>query len=224
MSNNPSAPQIKPGVNQQQPPQSPPVDQINDMPDKKNRTPVIIALLTVLLVLIGLASWLLFFAPKPQIDKVQEPLNQNKAKTKVNTPSTIPSFKESDTAQKIIRMSPTPAPKPIPSGKTNFNVSGGKKAAPQFKEGTIDPYDPAQGQKQKITINLESQTPVTKVVSVISTDNQQQNIQMTLVSGDETTGTWEGSWVVDDSYEQNYQLKLTASNAEDAQEATIMLR
>jgi hypothetical protein len=119
---------------------------------------------------------------------------------------------------------PTPSPKPIPHGKISFSVSQPDKTKPQFGAGSIDPYDPAQGTVQTVTILAKDEEPITKVTAVLKTDhNISSPVSFELVEGSATDGTWKGSWTVTDSYLYTYNLVLTAesSRGQSSVEATL---
>jgi len=129
--------------------------------------------------------------------------------------------------------SPTPTPtlslsqptaRPIPNGKRRFVINGGKRYAPQFKKGFIDPLTPKKGEKQTVGIEIENPVPVSSVILTMLTDHKKTDIPMKLTAGTEKKGTWQGSWQVDDNYLQNYQLKLIAEASNGKQETTITIR
>lgn len=174
-------------------------------------TPIIISLI----ILIGACTWLLFFAPEknmltqiPGIKQTRQLLHQYPTVTRTPSPTT----------------KPTITPEPIPHGPKGFSISGGKHNAPLFGRGRIDPYDPQQGETQTIIINIQSQSPVTNVQAILTTDHQENQIPMELVEGSETDGKWQGSWQVNDTYLHIYKLTIKATNSENTQEATLILR
>lgn len=106
---------------------------------------------------------------------------------------------------------PTPTPRPIPHGKQVFTVGQSDKTVPQFKEGAIDPYDPAKGGTQTVTINVKNSQPVSKVIAILKTDHAvSQPYFFRLIKGTNTDGQWQGSWRIKDSYFYNYTLVLNA--------------
>lgn len=119
---------------------------------------------------------------------------------------------------------PTPTPKSIPTGKQTFSVSSGKQTGPQFTTGEIDPYDPAPGTKQTISVSAASTSPITTMNLTMQTDTKSKEIPMQLTGGTTTKGTWEGVWSVDDTYLYKYDATITATDGQETNSFTITLR
>lgn len=121
--------------------------------------------------------------------------------------------------------SPLPSPRPIPHGAKSFTVGQADKTVPQFSKGSIDPYDPAQGATQTVTITAKHSQPITKVTAVLKTDNTASPAySFKLISGSATDGQWQGSWPVDDTYLYTYALILDAASASGSASVQITLR
>jgi hypothetical protein len=121
--------------------------------------------------------------------------------------------------------SPTPTPRPIPHGPMDFTSSQSDTTVPQLREGHIDPYDPARGSTQTVTITVKHSAPVTQVTAVLKTDHTKTpSIPFTLISGTATDGTWKGSWQVTDSYLYTYILELRATSGTKTGTVGITLR
>jgi hypothetical protein len=120
---------------------------------------------------------------------------------------------------------PTPTPRPIPHGPADFTISQSDATVPQMRSGHIDPYDPARGTTQKVTITVKHPEPVTSVTAVLKTDHKvSAPIPFTLISGTATDGTWVGSWTVTDSYLFIYKLELRATSGTKIGTVIITLR
>lgn len=120
---------------------------------------------------------------------------------------------------------PTPTPRPIPHGKMAFSSSQSDKTVPQLSEGFIDPYDPAQGTIQKVTIVVKHPQPVTKVTAILKTDHKISTpIPFTLTSGTNTDGQWQGSWQITDTYLYTYALVLEATSGTKTATVGLTLR
>lgn len=122
--------------------------------------------------------------------------------------------------------SPTPSPKPIPHGAKNFYVSiGSEVKGPRMGKGTIDPYDPVVGGKQRVTIEVNDTVPVQKVVATLKTDKKTSEPHMlTAAPGVTNKGNWSGEWIVDDSYLYTYILSIQATSASGTSSVDITLR
>lgn len=91
--------------------------------------------------------------------------------------------------------------------------------------GYVDPYDPAAGGQQTLTIAVKDSSPVTAVTAVVKTDhNTSTPNQLKLTSGTATDGQWAGTWTINDSYLYTYNLVLTATSARGQSTVEITLR
>lgn len=123
-------------------------------------------------------------------------------------------FAATDTAQKPLAQN-TPkveAARPLPTGRQPFTISSGEKNVPRITGGYIDPYDPKIGAAQTIAVNVEDENPVDSVRVAIETDRGSKTHLLKLASGTRNKGTWEGSWRIDDSYNQRYRAILIATS------------
>ncbi len=119
---------------------------------------------------------------------------------------------------------PTPTPRAIPHGKIGFSVGGSKPNAPTFGRGYLDPYDPAKGTTQIISIELTDKTGVLEVTGTAITDHGQQPVTFSLAEGTAQKGRWEAKWVINDTYLYTYNLKIVAKNAATKDTVEITLR
>lgn len=120
---------------------------------------------------------------------------------------------------------PKPSPRPIPHGKISFTVGSANKSIPQLGAGSIDPYDPQNGGTQTVTVSAKDEQPITQVTAVLKTDNAvSQPVSFKLVEGSATSGTWQGSWTVTDTYLYTYNLVLTAVSSRGQGSIEITLR
>ena len=119
----------------------------------------------------------------------------------------------------------TPPPRAIPHGLKSFTVGQSDKTVPQFSKGTIDPYDPANGATQTVTIAIKHTQPITNVTATLKTDHAISTpVSFALTSGSATDGVWTGSWKITDSYLYTYVLELKAESANGFAVNPIVLR
>lgn len=132
--------------------------------------------------------------------------------------------------QKTPQPTPTPSPTPTPrplrgSGKIHFSVSGGSKNTPTISEGWLDPIDPKRGEKQVLTIVISSENaPVTSVVATFKSDNEIRHFPLQITTGTTTNGTWQGEWMINDSYAYRYRLDVEATSDSGVGKAAVMAR
>lgn len=176
---------------------------------------ILISLLAVLGVLLGVYFFNKKTPPSSNPLKIQETPQTSTPETG-KPAATVPS--------KVI--TPTPSPKPIPHGPTDFFVSVGKEVkGPRMGKGTINPYDPEMGGKQRLTIAVSDTVPVTKVVAYIKTDKKTSGPHQLLPgTGTSMSSNWTGEWTVDDSYLYTYVLSIEATSASGTSRVDVTLR
>lgn len=126
----------------------------------------------------------------------------------------------------IFRPVPTPTPKAIPHGKQTFSVSSAKKTGPQFRSGTIDPYDPAMGSPMRVTVTILGAKATRKATMTVKTDNAIQEVPMELLTAEagQNAGTWAASWIANDTYLYTWNLVLKATDGVEENIVEITLR
>ena len=160
------------------------------------RTVILVSILTVVAIAFVITLWQLKVFPFD--GSVKNPFQQK---------STTPTF----------------TPRPIPHGPKGFSVGQSDKTIPQFGRGEINPYDPAKGTDQLVSIVVKHTSPITKVTGMLRTDDGDMSpVDFTLVSGTNTNGTWQGSWKVTKSYLYIYQLVFTATGS-DKKRTTVVV-
>ena len=109
---------------------------------------------------------------------------------------------------------PSPSPMYLAPGKQTYNISHGEKVTgPKPTKAIIDPIDPAKNQDMTITIDITSDSDLTKSDIIIVTDNQQQPLKLKLISGDQKQGTWQTKTKLKDTYLYNYRLMFDLKNS-----------
>jgi hypothetical protein len=116
---------------------------------------------------------------------------------------------------------PTPSPSPqpqtivkLPEGKQVYRFSHGQDVVgPKPASITIDPLTPQTGQTQTVTIAVDADTPAETVTVEVISDNKTVPHQLKLKNE-----VWQGSWTIDDSYDQKYGLHLILAGAENYDE------
>ncbi len=103
---------------------------------------------------------------------------------------------------------PTPTKRPIPSGRKRFSSFS------FLSEGWVDPYDPAVGSSQTVELHLVDSKGIATVNIVVQTDTSRTTFPLNLATGTSTNGVWQGSWIVNDTYDYTYVESITVVNAE----------
>jgi hypothetical protein len=113
---------------------------------------------------------------------------------------------------------PTPTPTPsdsqtiynLPSGKQVYEFSHGPNVTgPKPSTITIDPFTPELGGVQIISVEIQNESPVTLATATLYTDQSKHTYELRLTKGTATSGTWTGSWTVDEVYDHRYLLGLS---------------
>lgn len=197
-------------------------DEINTK--NTNHTSVDAIILVALVVVLGALGGYYLMNRSSNTKKVRTSILPSPATTQEQNVSTTTEPTSVITMKPV--NSPTPSPKPIPHGPKNFYVSiGSEVKGPRMGKGTIDPYDPAVGGKQRLTIEVNDTVPVQKVVAILKTDKKTSEPHMlTAAPGVTTKGNWSGEWVMDDSYLYTYILSIQATSASGTSSVDITLR
>lgn len=177
---------------------------INSFREKINSLPVYVYFL-VLLALFSLGV-LLFFYLSPTL--FQNLINKFGIKT--------------TQTQKNVGETARPSPIPLASGKQVYNISGGKKGAPQIIQAVIAPIDPSPETTQSFEVKVNSDKPTSEVTVVILTDNKTTRHSLILTGGTELDGTWSGQWLIDDSYLYVYQIGIAAQDVNEKISTTTL--
>jgi len=124
-----------------------------------------------------------------------------------------------------IQPSPTPTLKPLPSGRQIYILSHGKDVkGPKINKVVIDPLDPKVGKSQKVTVTIKYPEPVVSAKATLKTDNKESPHLLTKISGGGEESVWEGSWIVDDSYNYNYYLFFEITSTVDSYKGGLTFR
>lgn len=138
--------------------------------------------------------------------------------------SSAPQSTSSPTSS-VPKATPTPAPKRLVQGRQTFSVSSTDKTkGPQFSEIVVDPYDPAVGRDQTMTITIADTVPVIQVTVTVATDEGRKSYPMKLVSGGATRGVWQATWNVEDSHEVTYNASFMAKDSTYTDTVTLTMR
>ena len=119
----------------------------------------------------------------------------------------------------------TPIPYTLPSGSQTYRFSHGSGVkGPKMSSVTIDPLDPQNGADQIVTIDLESESPVTKAQLTIITDSKEKVIDLKLVEGDSNKGKYQGSWKVNDTFNTKYAIRYILRSEKGVYDETMFIR
>jgi len=101
----------------------------------------------------------------------------------------------------------------VPSGKQVYFVR--TQNQPQIMQIDINPLDVEFGKTQTVTVKIRdtNNNPITQVTGKALLDNGTQSFSLILIDGTDLNGTWEGSWVLQDTYCTTYMLIITATSA-----------
>jgi len=108
---------------------------------------------------------------------------------------------------------PTPTPVPFPIGPQIYTVSSPDRTI-IVKQLYISALDTKIGEPVTMKLAIQDIKSVINSVTVkIITDNKSQSPDFSLKSGTPNDGSWEGTWVTDDTHGYNYQAKITITDA-----------
>jgi hypothetical protein len=122
---------------------------------------------------------------------------------------------------------PTPPPSCqylYPSGSQTYSVT--TKTIPKIYQIIVNPLNVGYLASQTVSasINDANGNPITSVTGFAITDNKTTPFNLTLVSGSEINGVWEGSWNLTDSICQRYQVKIQAQSESGTSHVTLTFK
>jgi hypothetical protein len=206
--------------------------------DKKSRQ--IIALIEVIVFLILISGMVLNQTIRQKVEDIifnglysfnnsQEPTPKaatssviTKATTTITTATTTAGLPGATNTPKSGSKSITCSP--VPSGAQTYNVS--TKDNPKITQVIINPLDVKKLARQTVNVNIQelNNKQITVVSGVAVTDNKSVTFSLSLISGTNTNGTWQGSWLNQDSYCHNYKLSITAKSESDQSSVVLTFK
>ena len=100
---------------------------------------------------------------------------------------------------------------------------------PGFSSGTIGNYDALIGETQSLTVKIFVSSPTTApIINVkvyMNTDGGSgPDVPLSLISGTNYNGNWQGSWAVNETHCNSYQMVISATNATGTSTDIITLK
>lgn len=173
----------------------------------KNQNAVIIISILIIVACFGILFYFLIYAGKPG-------RNTGFMSTFSNpNPTSITNQPANQSAQSVSTPTPTPTPTRLPliQGPQTFSVSQ-KNAQPVIYElwfNTIDPKNTTQKSKIKVK---DLAGNVTSLRAVVKTDKAKNSYSLTLSSGSAQDGEWTGSWLLNDTYNDNFVITFSSTD------------
>lgn len=99
---------------------------------------------------------------------------------------------------------------PLASGEQTFSVTS--RDNPKITQVVVNPLDVDKFAEQTVTVEIRDtdENPITEVTGEALTNEDSFPFTLSLIEGVETDGTWQGSWLNEDEYCDNYMLVITA--------------
>lgn len=111
----------------------------------------------------------------------------------------------------------------LASGKQTFEIITDTRKTFRIIEVEVDPLDVKKGESQRVRVLVEDleDKPITqknKVEGVVFTDNKSTPFSFELKEVSDANGatltTWEGFWVLTDTYDKMYMISIVAKTAD----------
>jgi len=192
-------------------PPVPPNLNIQQKPFKEKLKKPSITKLTILIITLSSLLVVAFFVWKNQYQAQQLELSGSRAEQQASLLN--------DSTPK-----PSPSPTFLRQGKNSYTISQGDKTVPQIRKAIIDPLDPKLNENQTVQIKISHPNAIESVTLKLTSDNDQTEIDMKLIEGTSTDGTWEAKWKIQDTVLYNYLLTVTAKSGNKIGLATIAMR
>lgn len=136
--------------------------------------------------------------------------------------------------QQLFQKKPTPTPSPTPQkrfpdpivkGKLSYSISRGSGSkGPSPYQFVVDPTDPQLNESQAMYVKIKSEKPVTSVSITLNTDTKKIPHPLKLKEGSNKDGTWEGSWITNDTHDFTYNVTIEAKDDTDTAKIDVMVR
>jgi len=113
---------------------------------------------------------------------------------------------------------------PLASGEQTFSVTTPDN--PRMTQVVINPLDVDKFASQTVSVEIQETAgyPITEVTGQARTNNISFPFSLSLISGTDIDGTWQGSWYNEDEYCQNYMLIITATSQSGTSEVELAFR
>jgi hypothetical protein len=135
--------------------------------------------------------------------------------------------KQTEEAVDVVKATPTvrPTPRPLPKGPQTYTISHGSEVkGPRMSDVTMDPFDPKVGEKQTATVKIKYTSPVTSVTARLDSDNKKQTYTFNRIDGTDTDGTWQATWVTEDTHDYTYYINFKLDSAVDSYTGGLTFR
>ena len=122
---------------------------------------------------------------------------------------------------------------PLASGKQTYEIITGSPKSFKIVEADVDPLDVKQGKTQTVQVLVKDteDNPITyenKVEGIVYTDNISIPFSFSLKKVEDadsaTITTWEGFWVLDDTYDLRYTMTIKAKSATEDHSIDLSFR
>jgi hypothetical protein len=112
----------------------------------------------------------------------------------------------------------------VASGQQTYFVR--TQNIPQIMQIDINPLDVAFGVTQVVAAKIRdtNDNPITVVNGTVQLDNSSETFTLSLISGSDTNGTWEGFWSPNDTLCTTYFLTISATSASGQSSVDLAFR
>ena len=177
----------------------------------KNQNAVIIISILIIIACFAILFYFLIYAGKPRQNPGFMSTFSNPSPTATTNQPSNQSAKPTLTPVSTPTSTPTPTRLPLIQGPQTFSVSQ-KNTQPVIYElwfNTIDPKNTTQTSKVKVKDSVGN---VTSVQAVVKTDKAKNSYNLTLSSGSAQDGEWTGSWLINDTYNNNFVITFSSTD------------
>ena len=175
------------------PTETTPINQELSAPPPPKHTKSALIALCILIVLLGILA--LFFEKITNISWLQDVAYTALGK---KNPNVLPQ----PTATPI----PTPTPSYLPAGKQTYSISG-SSIGPKISSLTMDPLDAHNGDTQSLSVNASSDEPLVSISITVFSDTKKTTLPLSFDGK-----VWHTSWVLHDSVNSRYIIRIDATD------------
>ena len=131
----------------------------------------------------------------------------------IKTSDEVPNVSEISNVANLTTNIPEECPAPLTSGKQIYFVR--TQNQPQIMQVDVDPLDVKIEQIQTVTVKIRdiNDNPITSVAGLAEIDNGSISFSLSLISGTDIDGTWEGTWTLKNTNCLNFMMTINTTSA-----------
>lgn len=123
-------------------------------------------------------------------------------------------------------VTPTPSVIPIAKGPQTYNVNSNSESGLKIQQVTISEFDPGVGTEQSFTVKVADtlDKTINEITVLLKTDKRERTVRLQRKEKSGINELWVGSWKVDDTHDNVYELTVKATGSAGSNSVELMFR